>query len=181
VLVRAWTALHQRLTRTGRWANHPTDQSLPIVRGTVIQIVVDYLPDGRKPPKDLWLWHAGPVPADVDLLWKAYLRRFDQEHFHRFAKVHLGLSRAHLGSASATDRWVTLVLVAYAQLRLASHLVDDLRRPWHPKPEPGTTLSPYRVRLGFRRLRNTLHTPADSPKNTHPGLRLSRQLITRTG
>jgi hypothetical protein len=86
----------KKLTRTGRWADYPADQQLPIVRGTVIQVVVDRLPDGRKPLKDLWLWHAGPVEADVDLLWKAYLRRFDQEHFHRFAKVYLGMACAHL-------------------------------------------------------------------------------------
>jgi hypothetical protein len=169
VTVRAWGGLHQRLTRTGRWAGYPVDQELPIVSGTVIQVVVEHLPDGRKAPKDLWLWHAGPVPAHVDLLWKAYLRRFDQEHFHRFTKVHLGLVRAHLQSAEATDRWVNLVMAAYAQLRLASPLVDDLRRPWHPKPQPGVTLSPYRVRLGFRRLRATLDTPADSQKFTRPG------------
>lgn len=169
VTVRAWTGLHQRLTRTGRWAGYPADQELPIVSGTVIQVTVEHLPDGRTPSKDIWLWHAGPVPADVELLWKAYLRRFDQEHFHRFAKVHLGLGRAHLGSAAATDRWVNLIMAVYAQLRLASPLVDDLRRPWHPKPQPGTPLSPYRVRLGFRRLRTTLGTPAGSPKDTRPG------------
>ena len=45
---------------------------------TVLQVVVGQLPDGRTPPKDLWLWHAGPVPADPDLLWKAYLRRSGQ-------------------------------------------------------------------------------------------------------
>jgi hypothetical protein len=169
VVVRAWGGLHQRLTRTGRWADHPVDQQLPIVSGTVIQVVVEHLPDGREPLKDLWLWHAGPVVAHVDLLWKAYLRRFDQEHFHRFTKVHLGLVRAHLQSAAATDRWVNLVMLAYAQLRLASPLVDDLRRPWHSKPQPGAVLSPYRVRLGFRRLRASLGTPADSPKFTRPG------------
>ena len=135
--VRAWGGLHQRLTRTGRWVGYPVDQALPIVSGTVLQVVVEHLPDGRKAPRDLWLWHAGPVPAHVDMLWKAYLRRFDQEHFHRFAKVHLGLVRAHLQSAAATDRWVNLVMAAYAQLRLASTLVDDLRRPWHAKPEQG--------------------------------------------
>lgn len=172
VTVRAWTGLHQKLTRTGRWADHPANERLPIVRGTVIQIVVDRLPDGRKPTKDLWLWHAGPVPVDtalVDLLWKAYLRRFDQEHFHRFAKVYLGMARAHLTSAQATDRWMHLIMAAYAQLRLASPHVDDLRRPWHPRLEPGRPLSPYRVRLGFRRLRAKLGTPAGSPKLTRPG------------
>lgn len=169
VIVRAWKGLHQKLTRTGRWADHPPDQKLPTVRGTVIQVVVQQLPDGRKPLKDLWLWHAGPVEADTDLLWKAYLRRFDQEHFHRFSRVYLGLGRAHLTSAQATDRWITLVMAAYAQLRLASPLVDDLRRPWQPRPEPGKQLSPYRVRLGFRRLRAKLRTPAGTPKLTRPG------------
>jgi DDE superfamily endonuclease len=169
VTVRAWTRLHQKLARTGRWAHYPEDQRLPTVAGTVIQVVVQRLPDGRRPSKDLWLWHAGPVLPDVDLLWKAYLRRFDQEHFHRFTKAYLGMARAHLDSAQATDRWVNLVMVAYAQLRLASPLVDDLRRPWQPRPEPGKPLSPYRVRLGFRRLRAKLGTPADSPKPSQPG------------
>jgi hypothetical protein len=34
VVVRAWKGLHQKLTRTGRWAGHPQDQRLPIVAGT---------------------------------------------------------------------------------------------------------------------------------------------------
>ena len=132
VTVRAWAGLHQKLGSTGRWASWPRDKQLPIVRGTVLQVVVGHLPDGRKPPRDLWLWHAGPVPADPDLLWKAYLRRFDQEHFHRFAKVYLGLASAHLSSAAATDRWVSLAIGAYAQLRLARQ----------PRGRPAPSLAP---------------------------------------
>lgn len=171
VTVRAWHRMHQELGRDGHWAGWPTGQALPIVRGTVIQVTVDHLPGGRRPHKDLWLFHAAPpgAAADLDLLWKAYLRRFDQEHFHRFAKVHLGLDAAHLQSAAATDRWVDLVLADYAQLRLAARLVDDLRRPWQPRPEPGTVLSPYRTRLGFRRLRARLGTPAKPAKSSRPG------------
>jgi hypothetical protein len=172
VAVRAWRGLHQVLERSGRWAGYPKDQQLPIVKGTVIQVTVEQLPDGRKPVKDLWLWHRGPAEAGaglVDLLWKAYLRRFGQEHFHRFCKVHLGLDAARLTSAEAIDRWAALVLAAYTQLRLASGLVDDLRRPWHKKPEPGQVLSPCRVRLGFRRLRALLGTPARTAKTTRPG------------
>jgi hypothetical protein len=80
VRVRAWKGLHQALDRSGRWAGYPKDEQLPVVRGTVIQVTVKRLPDGRKPLKDLWLWHCGPAEADtslVDLLWKAHLRRFD--------------------------------------------------------------------------------------------------------
>ena len=60
-------------------------------------------------------------------------------------------------------------MAACTQLRLASVLAGDLRRPWHKRPEPGQVLSPYRVRLGFRRLRAQLGTPAGTAKSTRPG------------
>jgi hypothetical protein len=128
--------LHQELGRTGRWKDYPQDEPLPVVKGTVIQVTVERLPDGRKPLKDLWLWHYGPVQADADLaglLWKACLRRFDQEHFHRFAKVYLGLGAAHLASARATDRWTALVMAAFTDRPLwrtpcpLSHPVEAFR------------------------------------------------------
>src|SRR2546423_13438261 len=64
-------------------------------------------------------------------------------------------------------------MAACTQLRLASVLVGDLRRPWHKRPEPGQVLSPYRVRLGFRRLRAQLGTPAGTAKSTRPGRAVS--------
>jgi hypothetical protein len=169
VRVRSWRGMHQALSRQGWWSDFPLEKSLPIVRGTLVQVTVERLPHSKGPDTDLWLWHAGPVLTDPALLAKAYFRRFDQEHFHRFAKVHLGLGAAHLGSAEAVDRWIALVIASYAQLRLARHLVDDLRRPWHPRPVPGTTLSPYRVRLGFRRLHAKLPAITQPPKPSRPG------------
>jgi hypothetical protein len=68
-----------------------------------------------------------------------------------------------------SDRWVHLVMAAYAQLRMACTLAGDLCRPWHPKPEPGTVLSPYRTRLGFRRLRAQLGCPTEPAKFSRPG------------
>ncbi|PZH08632.1 hypothetical protein C1I97_15785 [Streptomyces sp. NTH33] len=94
----------------------------------------------------------------------ACMRRFDQECFHRFVKGRLGLGAARLDSAEAVDRWTALVLAAYAQLRLARDLADDLRRPWQARLTHGTTLSPYRVRLGFRRLRAKLPAITKPPK-----------------
>ncbi len=91
------------------------------------------------------------------------------EHFHRFAKVYLGLRAAHLASAEATDRWVQLVLAAYAQLRLASTMAGDLRRPWQPRLPEGTVPSPYRTRLAFRRLRAKIGSPAGPAKFSRPG------------
>jgi hypothetical protein len=40
--------------------------------------------------KTLWLWWSGPGESDLDLCWRAYLRRFDIEHTYRFVKNTLG-------------------------------------------------------------------------------------------
>jgi hypothetical protein len=170
VRVTAWRNLHQALTRSGAWSDFPAGQGLPILPGTLIRIDVERLPRGA-PPKPLWLWHTAPEAAasEVDLLWKAYLRRFDQEHFHRFAKTRLGLARARLISADAADRWNAVVLAAYAQLRAAAPLVADQPRPWQKKTAPGKPPTPCRVRAGFRRLRGHLGTPAGAVKPVRPG------------
>jgi hypothetical protein len=143
---------------------------LPILPGALIEISVERLPRGAR-PKPVWLRHAAPegTETDVDLLWRAYLRRFDQEHFHRFAKTRLGLAHARLISAEAADRWNAVVLAAYAQLRAAAPLVADEPRPWHKKTAPGKLPTPCRVRAGFRRLRGHLGTPAGAVKPVRPG------------
>ena len=79
VEVRAWHHLHQKLQARGHFDGRDRPE---IVSGTVIQVKVEKLPDGRKPHKTLWLWWAAPAgtPCDLDVLWRAYLRRFDAEH-----------------------------------------------------------------------------------------------------
>jgi hypothetical protein len=170
VVVRAWHRMHQALHRGVAWAEFPEDRDVPILAGTLIQVRVERLPHGGA-VKPLWLWHTGPPGAepDVDLVWKAYLRRFDQEHFHRFAKVYLGLDRARLQSARAADRWISLVVAGYAQLRLTAPLVADEPKAWQRKTAPGVLPTPCRARAGFRRLRAALGTPAGAAKNTRPG------------
>ena len=49
--VRAYGGRHQRLTRRGGWDTQPG--LLPIVEGTLIQVIVDRLP-GDRAPKPLW-------------------------------------------------------------------------------------------------------------------------------
>jgi hypothetical protein len=60
------------------------------VRGTVILVEVARLPRESRKPKKLWLWWHGEGEADLDLLWRAYVRRFDLEHTIRFLKQTLG-------------------------------------------------------------------------------------------
>ncbi len=84
VMVTAWHGLHPRLHGRGRWRD--CDEP-PIVKGSVIRVEVEHLPKptGRI-KKTLWLWWSGTGEPDLDLCWRAYLRRFDIEHTFRFVK-----------------------------------------------------------------------------------------------
>lgn len=168
----SWDRLHTKLTRVGAWAGH--EELLPIVEGTVIRLQVERLP-GTGTPKPLWLWHsttgsdATIGAGQVDRLWQMFLRRFDVEHTFRFLKQTLGWTKPRVRDPQAADRWTWLVLAAYTQLRLARHLVEDLRRPWERKPARPGRLSPARIRRGFRAVRAVSVLPASAPKFCRPG------------
>lgn len=175
VTVSAWHGLHPRLARRGHWAGH--DQP-PIVAGTVVRVDVQHLPKPTsRTKKTLWLWVAGPDP-DLDIAWRAYLRRFDIEHTYRFAKNTLGWTTPRLCTPEQADRWTWIIIAVYTQLRLARGLVADERLPWERRAKPGK-LTPARVRRGFRRLGPTLGTPASPPKPHKAGP--GRPKGTRTG
>ena len=166
VTVTAWHNLHPKLHGRGKWKDYDEP---PIIKGSVIRVDVEHLP---KPTgrinKTLWLWWAGDGQPDLDLCWRAYLRRFDIEHTFRFVKGTLGWTTPSVCTPQQADRWTWLVIAAYTQLRLARPLVDDLRLPWEHRTDP-KKLTPVRARRGFRRLRATLGTPAHPPKSTKPG------------
>lgn len=166
-LARAWDRLHPRLTHRTAWTAHTG--KLPILEGTLIRLQVERLPSGAI-PKPVWLWHSrtGITPGEADLLWQAFLRRFDIEHTFRLFKQTLGWTCPKLRTPHAADRWSWLILAAYTQLRLARHLTADLRRPWEKPAEPHR-LTPARVRRGFRHLRPQTTHPARAPKPSRPG------------
>ncbi len=166
VTVTAWTDLHPRLSGRGHWIDLDV---LPIVEGTVIRVDVQHLPrPTTRTKKTLWLWWSGPGRPDLDLCWRAYLRRFDIEHSFRFAKNTLGWTTPSVTTPEQADRWTWLIVAALTQLRLARHLVDDQRLPWE-RPRQPHQLTPARVRRGFRRLRAHLGTPARPPKPSRAG------------
>lgn len=176
ITVTAWASMHPRLSGRGHWADHTQP---PIVEGTVIRVEVEHLPKPTaRTNKTLWLWHSGPHPPDLDLAWRAYLRRFDIEHTFRFAKNTLGWTTPSVATPEQAERWTWLTIAAYTQLRLARHLVEDLRLPWE-RPRTADQLTPTRVRRGFRRLRAQLGTPANPPKPSRAGP--GRPKGTRTG
>jgi DDE superfamily endonuclease len=135
VRVTAWHQVHP-LIHGDRGYFAGWDGDLPILRGTLLRVTVEHLPDGRAPHKTMWLWHAGPAPLSPDELWRAYLARFDEEHAFKFAKGTFGLTAAKVRTPQQADRWIRLVMAAPAQLLLARPLAADLRRPWETGPQP---------------------------------------------
>jgi hypothetical protein len=133
------------------------------VRGTVVLVEVSRLPARPYRPKVLWLWWAGPGEPDLDLLWRAYVRRFDMEHTLRFCKQNLGWTTPRMRHPEQADRWTWLVMAAYTQLRLARSWVADHRLPWERPLEPDK-LTPARVRRALSALLPMVGTPASPPK-----------------
>ncbi|HUK67155.1 MAG TPA: hypothetical protein VLW50_00100 [Streptosporangiaceae bacterium] len=86
----------------------------------------------------------------------------------RLCKQVLGWTAPKIRDPAAADRWTWLIITAYAQLRLARPLAEDLRLPWE-RPAPPARLTPARVRRGFRNIHATLPCLAGAPKPATPG------------
>jgi hypothetical protein len=167
VTVMSWGRLHPKLFCRGRfggWAQPP------VIRCHLIRVTVTRLPNGRAVPGPLWLWWSGPEGAtpDLDLIWRAYLHRFDIEHSYRLAKHQMGWDKAALRDPEQVARWTWLIICAITQLRLARPIAEDHRQRWERRRRPGK-LSPGRVRRDFHRLIPLAGTPASPPKPSKPG------------
>ena len=116
--------------------------------------------------QDLWLWHAGPAPLSPTSYGAPTCPVRRRAHL-RFLKGSLGLTAAEVRTPGQADRWVRLVMAAYAQLLIARH-----RRPAPPlgkTTRPGRPLTPGRVRWGFPSIRRHIGTPAHVAKPARPG------------
>ena len=160
VRVRAWARLHpKQQAHPGRG----TRKTRRIVRGPVVLVEVGRWPARPYQPKVLWLWYAGPDKPNLDLLWRAYVRRFDLEHTLRFCKQSLGWTTPRVRHPEQADRWTWLVVAVSTQLRLARPWVGDRRLPWERRLDPAT-LTPARVRRAVSDLLPIVGTPASPPK-----------------
>ena len=167
VRAQAWHRVHPLIHGDRGW--FAGRKHLPVLRGTLVHVTVERLPDGRDPHRAMWLWHAGPGPLSLDELWRAYLARFDIEHAFRLLKGTLGLTAAKVRDPGQADRRARIVMAACAQLLPARPLAAGLRRPREKQPDPARPLTPGRVRRGFRDIRSDLGTPARVAKPSRPG------------
>ncbi len=136
----------------------------PAAPFSVIRVQVERLPNKKLPPRPLWLaWIGGPLPADLSVLWRWYLRRFTVEHAFRFLKQTLGWTTVRPRHAEAADRWTWLIASACWQLWLARALVSDVRLPWeHPRADG--LLTPGQVHRTFSGILVRMGTPARAPR-----------------
>lgn len=164
----AFNRMHPKIAGRGGWDGH--DDLLPIIEGTLIRLQVEHLP-GDRDPKPVWLWSSKPVPdtvAEIDHWWAMFLRRFDLEHTFRFLKQTLGWTRPRLRDPEAADRWTWLIIAAHTMLRLSRPLAADHRLPWQ-RPLTPTSLTPARIRAGYRHIHAITARPARSPKPSRAG------------
>jgi len=156
----AWYGLHPK-QRTYR----DPDGLLRVVPGTILRVHVSRLPGRSRAPKTLWLWWAGPagMRPDLDMCWRASIRRFDIEHTFKFGKQILHWTLPRPRTPRQADLWTWLQIAGYTQLRLARPLVADLRLPWE-QPVAAACLTPSRVRRRFRAVLAATGTPAGGPK-----------------
>jgi hypothetical protein len=165
VSVKSWSGLHPKLFCRGRFVGFAKP---PVIKCRLIRVTVTRLPNGRTVPGPLWLWWAGPGRPDLNLIWRAYLHRFDIEHTYRFAKHALGWDKAALREPGQVARWTWLIICAITQLRLARPAAEDHRQRWERRRKHGK-LSPGRVRRDFHRLAALAGTPASPPKPSKAG------------
>lgn len=112
--------------------------------GTVVRVDVAHQPKPTsRTKKTLWLWAAsgaGEEP-DIEICWRAYLRRFDIEHTFRFVKNTLGWTTPSVRTPEQADTWTWIIITAYTQLRLARGLVED-QRPGNDDDHPAGSPPP---------------------------------------
>lgn len=131
--------------------------------------IVRYDKDGNPAFKrPLWLIVMGNRRHELSLeqIYEAYSTRFDIEHFFRFGKQKLLMVAFQTPEVEREENWFLLTHIAYAQLWMARHLVENLPRPWERNlPSIKRRLAiPTFVQRGFDRIIRQLGTPAKPPK-----------------
>jgi len=160
VTVQAWADLHTVVCSP---RGERTYGPQPHVTGTVMRVTVTRHAGRARGALALWRWWQGPGAPDLDVLWRASLRRYDIAQLFRFLKQTLNWTTPQIRTPVQADRWTWLLLVAYTQLRLARPAVADQRLPWQ-RPQTPMRLTPGRVQRGFSTLLLAVGTPADAPK-----------------
>ena len=161
---------------------------------SVLQVVctgADGEPLYRRP---LWLAVSGARRAEIaaPLVYDAFRQRYDQEHFHRYARQRLLLDAFQTPDTAREVAWMFLVCLAYAQLFAARNVAERWPRPWerYHQPKAGVPASPSTVQRDFGRIIGQIGTPARPAKprgkapgrvkGMSPGTRKQRKVVRKS-
>lgn len=145
---------------------------LPLLVGLVLKVEflkADGTPKFKCP---LYLFWTGPESVALEDLCQMYLWRFAIEHMFRFLKQHMGLGTSRSPNIDNHEFWVWCCALAYDQLVLIRHEVEQHRPPWHKqfdeqgKPRQLTARQTQKNALAFL---VELGTPASDPKASGKG------------
>lgn len=118
--------------------------------------------------RTMWLVVMGERRHQLSLVevHQAYTQRYDLEHFFRFGKQRLLMTRYQTPDVEHEENWCHLVQLAYVQLWLARNLANTMPREWErylQKPRSGVA-APSMVQRDFGRIIQQIGTPAAAPK-----------------
>ncbi len=121
--------------------------------------------------RPLWLCWTGPLTVALGDICLMYLWRFAIEHAFRFMKQHLGLNANCSTQPTSIQLGMQVCALAYWQLLLMRHEVDDVRPAWHARTVRSETqpLTPGQVQRGARRFLLKLGSPAAPPRPAGKG------------
>lgn len=117
----------------------------------------------------LWLMVTGKRRRELSLvdIADSYFRRFDIEHFFRFAKQKLLLTGFQTPDVWHAENWWWLCIISYTMLYHARLLANQVRNPWEIKQEllnSKKTSTPSQVQRDYERIIGGIGTPACDPK-----------------
>jgi hypothetical protein len=113
--------------------------------------------------KPIWLACLLEEMLPIAEFWPLYQRRFNIDHWNRFAKQRLHWTLPKLSTPEQGQSWSDLMPLLTWQLWLAREIVQDNPLPWQ-KPQQSGQLTPGRVAQAFGTILAAIGTPACFPK-----------------
>lgn len=161
-----------RIVRISRWntllakgdnkhyaENHPFDAvRVQVIDSTGEQVY----------KKALWLGVIGTRRQEVSLeqTYDSYVQRYDIEHFFRFGKQNLVLSKGQTSDTRHEENLAWLSILSFAILYQVRHLASEERHPWERRKIRvlSKTASPSQVKRDYGRIIRGIGTPSPIPK-----------------
>ena len=166
VSISRWDDMRVRGTRTFKAYKHPFDLLRILIRH-----VLDDGSHGDVVGKPMWLVAYGERRREISTLdiYQNYAQRFDLEHYFRFGKNNMLLTKYQTPSVEHEETFFMLCLIAYAEMYLARNDAELVLTKWeqygYDDNQCGSdTLSPAKVQRSFQSVLAKTSTPAKVAK-----------------